>query len=399
MISRRTVLQSLGGAAIAAGMPTLSLATTNSDSKFVLVVLRGAVDGLALAAPYGDGNYTKARGELAISQPGSSDGLLKLDGLFGLNPSLPSVYENFTQGNACIVHAIASPYRERSHFDGQDLLENGAAQVGGLRDGWLNRALADFDSGLGRETAIALAPNTPLVLRGSHSVTSWAPSRLPDADDNTLQRLQSLYADDEFFSTRLQQALRSQEIAAGSANMSNTGRGNEARQFADLMSSAARFLTTKDGPTMAVLELGGWDTHANQGSVDGALANRFSALDAGLRKLQQGLGDSWRKTAVVVVTEFGRTVHANGTRGTDHGTATAALLLGGAVNGGRVIADWPGLGSNDLYAGRDLRPTADIRSLFKGVLGQHLGISDALLEETVFPNSSAASAMENLIRV
>jgi hypothetical protein len=138
------------------------------------------------------------------------------------------------------VHAIASPYRERSHFDGQDLLENGAAQVGGLRDGWLNRALADFDSGLGRETAIALAPNTPLVLRGSHSVTSWAPSRLPDADDNTLQRLQSLYADDEFFSTRLQQALRSQEIAAGSANMSNTGRGNEARQFADLMSSAAR---------------------------------------------------------------------------------------------------------------------------------------------------------------
>jgi uncharacterized protein (DUF1501 family) len=399
MISRRTVLQSLGGAAIAAGMPTLSLATTNSDSKFVLVVLRGAVDGLALAAPYGDGNYTKARGELAISQPGSSDGLLKLDGLFGLNPSLPSVYENFTQGNACIVHAIASPYRERSHFDGQDLLENGAAQVGGLRDGWLNRALADFDSGLGRETAIALAPNTPLVLRGSHSVTSWAPSRLPDADDNTLQRLQSLYADDEFFSTRLQQALRSQEIAAGSANMSNTGRGNEARQFADLMSSAARFLTTKDGPTMAVLELGGWDTHANQGSVDGALANRFSALDAGLRKLQQGLGDSWRKTAVVVVTEFGRTVHANGTRGTDHGTATAALLLGGAVNGGRVIADWPGLGSNDLYAGRDLRPTADIRSLFKGVLGQHLGISDTLLEETVFPNSSTASAMENLIRV
>jgi uncharacterized protein (DUF1501 family) len=347
MISRRTVLQSLGGAAIAAGMPTLSLATTNSDSKFVLVVLRGAVDGLALAAPYGDGNYTKARGELAISQPGSSDGLLKLDGLFGLNPSLPSVYENFTQGNACIVHAIASPYRERSHFDGQDLLENGAAQVGGLRDGWLNRALADFDSGLGRETAIALAPNTPLVLRGSHSVTSWAPSRLPDADDNTLQRLQSLYADDEFFSTRLQQALRSQEIAAGSANMSNTGRGNEARQFADLMSSAARFLTTKDGPTMAVLELGGWDTHANQGSVDGALANRFSALDAGLRKLQQGLGDSWKKTAIVVVTEFGRTVHANGTRGTDHGTATAALLLGGAVNGGRVIADWPGLGSND----------------------------------------------------
>lgn len=399
MISRRTVLQSLGGAAIATGMPTLSLASTNSDSRFVLVVLRGAVDGLALAAPYGDGNYSKVRGELGIPKPGSSDGLLKLDSLFGLNPSLPSVYENFTQGDACVVHAIASPYRERSHFDGQDLLENGASRVGGLRDGWLNRALAAFDSGLGRETAIALAPNTPLVLRGSHSVTSWAPSRLPDADDNTLQRLQRLYADDPFFSTRLQQALRSQEIAAGSSNMSNTGRGNEARQFADLMSSAARFLTTEDGPTIAVLELGGWDTHANQGSTNGALANRFSALDSGLRNLQRGLGDSWKKTAIVVVTEFGRTVHANGTRGTDHGTGTAALLLGGAINGGRVIADWPGLGNNDLYAGRDLRPTADIRSLFKGVLGQHLGISDTLLEETVFPDSRAAPAMRSLIRV
>ena len=398
MINRREVLKSLGVAAVAGSVPTLSLATTNGDSRFVLVVLRGAVDGLALAAPYGDGNYSKVRGELAIPAPGSRESLLKLDGLFGLNPALPNVYQSFLAGEACVIHAVASPYRERSHFDGQDLLENGAARVGALRDGWLNRALASFDSSLGREAAIALAPNTPLVLRGSHSVTSWAPSRLPDADDGTLQRLQRLYADDEFFSTRLQQALHSQEIAGEQSGMQQGGRGNEARQFADLMASAARFLTTADGPSIAVTEFGGWDTHANQGSISGSLANRFAALDTGLGKLRDGLGDTWDKTAVVVVTEFGRTVHVNGTRGTDHGTGTAALLLGGAINGGRVIADWPGLGKSDLYAGRDLLPTTDVRSLFKAVLAEHLGVSEMLLEREVFPGSSAVTAMKNLIR-
>lgn len=398
MVRRREILKSLGAVAVASGVPTLSMANTNSDSKFVLVVLRGAVDGLALAAPYGDGNYNKVRGELAIPKPGNDDSLLKLDGLFGLNPSLRGVHQSFSEGDACIVHAVASPYRERSHFDGQDLLENGAARVGGRRDGWLNRALASLDSGLGRETAIALAPNTPLVLRGPNSVTSWAPSRLPDADDSTLQRLQRLYADDEFFATRLQQALRSQEIAAGNSGMSESGRGNEAKQFEELMSSAARFLTTEDGPDIAVVEFGGWDTHANQGSVSGSLANRFAALDTGLTTLKQRLGETWQDSAVLVVTEFGRTVRVNGTRGTDHGTGTAALLLGGAVKGGKVIADWPGLRNGDLYAGRDLKPTADIRSLFKGVLNEHLGVSEALLETEVFPDSATAGAMRNLIR-
>jgi len=180
--------------------------------------------------------------------------------------------------------------------------------------------------------------------------------------------------------------------------MQEGGRGNEARQFADLMASAARFLTTADGPSIAVTEFGGWDTHANQGSISGSLANRFAALDAGLGKLRDGLGDTWDKTAVVVVTEFGRTVHVNGTRGTDHGTGTAALLLGGAINGGRVIADWPGLGKSDLYAGRDLLPTTDVRSLFKAVLAEHLGVSEMLLEREVFPDSSAVAAMKNLIR-
>jgi len=398
MLNRRDVLKSVGLAALAGGVPGLAVATTESKARFVLIVLRGAVDGLAVAAPYGDGNYRKVRGELAISKPGSSDGLLKLDGLFGLHPSLTNVYESFSAGEASIIHAVASPYRERSHFDGQDMLENGGTIVGDSQDGWLNRALTHLESRAGNETAIALAQNTPLVLRGDNSVTSWAPSKLPDADDSTLLRLQSLYADDEFFATRLQQALRSQEIAGENSMMDGSAkRGNDAKQFADLMTSAARFLTTADGPTIAVAELGGWDTHANQGAAGGALANRLAALDTGLGNLRAGLGDSWKRTVVAVATEFGRTVRVNGTRGTDHGTGAAALLIGGAVNGGKIITDWPGLGKNDLYAGRDLLPTTDIRSVFKGVLADHLEIAPAFIDREVFPGSGTARPLRDLI--
>lgn len=397
MTTRRDLLKSLGAAALASGLPQLSLAKARDDARFVLLVLRGAVDGLALAAPYGDGHYDKVRGELAMPRPGSSDGLLKLDGLFGLHPSLQTLHQSYVADEAIIAHAIASPYRERSHFDGQDMLENGAPRNGVARDGWLNRALAPFGSQLGSEVAIALAQNTPLVLRGDNSVTSWAPSRLPDADSSTLERLQRLYAEDAFFATRLEQALRSQEIAGGMAAPGRNA-GNAARQFAELMQSAARFLSTPNGPTLAVVELGGWDTHANQGGSSGQLANRFAALDSGLARLRDGLGDHWFSTVVAVVTEFGRTVHVNGTRGTDHGTGTAAVVLGGAVNGGRVVADWPGLGNRDLYEGRDLRPTSDLRSLFKGLLADHLGLQQGFLDEVVFPDSATVAPMRDLIR-
>ncbi len=398
MVNRRDVLRTLGLTAAATGLPRLVFATADSPARFVLVVLRGAVDGLALAAPYGDGNYSRLRGELAIPAPGEPQGLLKLDGLFGLHPSLGGVHEHYRRGEALVVHAVASPYRERSHFDGQDVLENGASKVGALRDGWLNRALPAASAD--RTAAIALAQNTPLVLRGTGNVTSWAPSRLPDAADATIRRLQSLYADDEFFATRLEQALRSREIAAASDGMERRRpRGNDARQFAELMEAAARFLTTPGGPNIAVIELGGWDTHANQGAVSGALASRFKALDDGIGRLRDGLGDAWESTVLAAVTEFGRTVRVNGTRGTDHGTATAAIVLGGAVRGKRVIADWPGLADRDLYAGRDLEPTTDIRGLFKGLLIDHLGVSPSRVESEVFPDSGAVQPLENLVRI
>jgi uncharacterized protein (DUF1501 family) len=398
MLNRREILKTIGLGTVAASIPGLSFAKADGDARLVLIILRGAVDGLAMIAPYGDGNYRKVRGELAIPQPGKEGGLLKLDGMFGLHPSLRSIHEFYQQGQVLPVHAIASPYRERSHFDGQDVLENGVTRAGEKRDGWLNRAIAPLGRDLGRESAIALSQNTPLVLRGDNSVTSWAPSRLPGADDDTLRRLASLYASDEFFSTRLQQALASQEIASDMPGMNRRMGRNDSAQSKAMAQAAARFLRAPDGPRIAVLEAGGWDTHANQGAGTGALANKFAALDAGISALRKELGPVWSDTVVAVVTEFGRTARVNGTRGTDHGTATASLLLGGAVNGGQVMADWPGLSNGNLYQGRDLEPTTDLRSLFKGVLGEHLLLPENFVEREVFPDSRGAKPLRDIIR-
>ena len=399
MVTRRDIIRSAGAGAIAAALPSFVFAKTESTSRFVLVILRGAADGMSIAAPYGDSDYRRIRGDLALSPPGEDGGALKLDGMFGLHPSLGGVFEEYEKNQALVVHAIASPYRERSHFDGQDVLENGGADAGLLRDGWLNRALGPPGSSLGNESAIAMAVNTPLVLRGENEVTSWAPSQLPDAEESTMRRLQDLYAGDEFFATRLAQAIKSQEIADGEQSMDRMRRrSRDAKQVKNMMLATSRFLTADGGPQIAVVETGGWDTHQNQGNATGALANRLAGLDAGLVALRDGLGSTWSDTVVAVVTEFGRTAHVNGTRGTDHGTATAAILLGGAVNGGRVVADWPGLGKSDLYEGRDLTPTADTRGMFKGILADHLAVPGSVLENSVFPNSADAPQMRDLIR-
>ena len=394
MVSRRDILRAAGAGLVASSVPGLALATANTDARFVLVILRGAADGLAVAPAYGDGNYANVRGELALS----ANELNKLDGLFGLHPALSCIHEQYRKQQALLVHAVASPDRDRSPVAGQDVLANGAAGVGTLREGWLNRALAPLGGSLGNEVAIAMAQNTPLVLRGGNSVTSWAPSALPDAEDSTIERLLDLYAGDEFFATRLVQALDAQAIAEGDAGMASmNARGNEAQQMQTMASATARFLTARDGPRIAVLEAGGWDTHANQGTTSGALANRFEGLDAGVRTLRKELGDTWSETVVAIVTEFGRTVAVNGTRGTDHGTASAAVLLGGAVAGGRVLADWPGLRQSDLYQGRDLQPTTDLRSVFKGILADHLELPESWIETRVFPDSSAATPMRGLV--
>jgi len=362
-----------------------------------LVILRGAVDGLAMLAPYGEPSYAGLRGELALQAPGSAGGLLKLDGLFGLHPSLSNIHDMYQQQQATLFHAIASPYRERSHFDAQDLLENGTLKAGGTRDGWLNRALSSINNANNKTgknySAIAMAQNTPLVLRGPQSVSSWAPSSLPGADDDTLRRIKRLYANDEFFAERLQQALEAQEIA-GDKQVSR--RRNREKQAREKMQATAKFLRADNGPRIAVLESGGWDTHANQGAANGSLANKLKALDTNLGEFKNAMGDDWSSTVVMLVTEFGRTVRVNGTRGTDHGTAGAAMLLGGAVNGGKIQTDWPGLQAANLYQGRDLMPTTDLRSVFKGVLADHLSVAKSKLDNEVFPDSIDTPAIKDL---
>jgi uncharacterized protein (DUF1501 family) len=398
MLTRRKLLQQAGLGLVATGLPGLSLANTDTDARFVLVILRGALDGLATVPPYGDGNYTSQRGELALGKPGDENGILRLDGLFGLHPALRKTHEFYGLRQASVIHAVASPYRSRSHFDGQDVLETGAAGVGRARNGWLNRSIASQAAASRDPAAIALAQNTPLVLRGNSPVTSWAPSRLPDASDDTIHRIQDLYADDEFFAARLSQALETQKMAGVIEGTDGRRRYNEVQQWKTAAEAAARFLTAADGPGIAVLEAGGWDTHANQGAESGYLASRLGALDEAIAALASGLGEAWERTVVAVVTEFGRTVAVNGTRGTDHGTAAAALLLGGAVDGGRVVADWPGLGAGDLYESRDLYPTTDLRSVFKAILQSHLGVPESHVEETVFPDSRQAKPLDGLMR-
>lgn len=385
-----------GGALLTSGL-SLANTTPNGKSRFVFVILRGALDGLAAVPPHGDRDYASLRRDLALR----ADSVLPLNNLFGLHPSLNFLAESFTARELIVFHAVASPYRERSHFDGQDVLESGYVRAHAAQSGWLNRALAAIPAGRvsDKELGVALGQNTPLVMRGPAAVTSWSPSKLAALDDDTLERITDLYAGDPLLAKRLADALAADAIA-DSPMMSVDGKPEAARgaRYTEVMHAAAEFLRREDGPKVAVFDTTGWDTHANEGSAQGQLAGRLATLDAGLRTLKEQLGPVWGATAVLLATEFGRTAAINGTRGTDHGTGAAAFLVGGAVRGGRVIADWPGLAGRALYQGRDLMPTLDLRSVLKGVLEEHLLIPARALGTTVFPDSGAAKMLSGLVR-
>jgi len=404
-IPRRDFLR-LGTLAAGGAFLTTRLAFAgagNRQGRLVLVILRGALDGLAAVPPYGDPDYANLRREVALQAPGAAGGALPLDGFFGLHPALSFLGQSYAARELIVFHAAASPYRERSHFDGQDVLENGSLQPHALQSGWLNRALAQLPGARPHEAGVALGQNVPLVMRGPAEVTSWSPSKLAALDEDTLARLTELYATDRLLSVRLADATAADALVAGDGDLQMQGAAGVpaaayAARYAQLVKAAAGFLRQQDGPRVAVFDTTGWDTHANEGGAQGQLAGRLKALDAGLAQLKDALGPAWSDTAVLLVTEFGRTAAVNGTRGTDHGTGAAALLVGGAVAGGRVVADWPGLSQRALYQGRDLNATLDLRAVFKGVLGEHLGVAQRALEEQVFPDSAAAKALRGLTR-
>jgi uncharacterized protein (DUF1501 family) len=368
-LQRRQFLFASGALLGSALLPQVLFAKTGGSSRLVVVILRGALDGLAAVAPHGDPSYAGLHRDLAIAPPGTPQGALALNDTFGLHPALSFLHERYRGGELVVFHAVSSPYRERSHFDGQNVLESGFTQPLGTADGWLNRALAALPRATPGERAVAISQNVPLILRGESPVLSKSPQTAPDVDEDLLARLADLYSQDDWFSARLSEAVETERLVDGdvaSGAMSAVGGARQALR--DRVSAVARMAGTlmrsEGGPEVAVLEATGWDTHANQGAATGTLATRLSGLDRALAALAEELGPLWTQTAVLVVTEFGRTAAMNGTRGTDHGTGGCAFLVGGAVRGGRLIADWPGLATSALLQNRDLRPTLDLRSVF-----------------------------------
>ncbi len=369
MIDRRRFIGQAGLAGALLLDPRLALAAAPGERRFVFIILRGAMDGLATVMPVGDPAYQRLRGN--FGPPPNAGAALLLDGQFALHPALVRTAALYGKGEAAFVHAIASPYRDRSHFDAQNVLETGGTAAYAVRDGWLNRLLPLLPHT--GEPALAISATLPMALRGAAPATSYAPSQLPQADDDLLARVAALYAGDAQLHGLWDQAMRARTMAGTDA----AGRSNPE----GLGKLAATFLAKPNGPRIAVIELQGWDTHSGQAQ---RLNQQLRQLDAVIAALNDGLGAAWGQTVVVAATEFGRTAAPNGTGGTDHGTGGAAILAGGALKGGRVIADWPGLGPGQLYESRDLRPTADLRALFAGLAAEHFGLDPALVARTVF---------------
>jgi uncharacterized protein (DUF1501 family) len=394
----------IGAAMIGAGMPRVLLAKAATDNRFVVIILRGAMDGLAAVPPYADPDYRELRGALALAPPGQADGIIDLDGFFGLHPALKSLHDFYAKGQLAVLHAVATPYRDRSHFDGQDLLENGTTTPHSAHDGWLNRALGLM--GASRTLGLAVGQSVPLVLRGPAAVTSWAPSHLPDVSPDFIDKVADLYRDDPVFGPALaagigdealvNKATAGAEMTAGADPKMGFPRGGSGLAQA-ITGTVGKLLADPAGPRIAVIDVAGWDTHANQGTTNGRLAPVLAGLGDGLASLAAALGPTWRNTVVLTLTEFGRTAAGNGTGGTDHGTATAAFLMGGAVRGGRVIAQWPGLSRASLYQARDLAPTMDTRAICTAILRDHLGLPADGLRRVVFPDSAAVPPVPDLI--
>lgn len=400
-LSRRQMLAYGGGLVASSFIPKFARAADGRDPRFIAIILRGAMDGLSAVAPTGDPDYQGLHGNLALQLAGGNSGL-PLDTFFTLNPAMTNFARLFKSSQAAVVHATATAYRDRSHFDGQDVLESGFAGAGQTQSGWLNRAIAALPAGqrVNLRSSLAIGPTAPLLMRGPAPTLGWAPEALPEADDDLSRRLLDLYQHTDLkLANALSRGLVAATMAKGSgmANgkfMGGMETGAGMRQAAQ---GAARLMSADDGPRIAAMAFEGWDTHQNEGGASGRLFSLLAGLDGALADFEQGLGSAWSQTAVVVMTEFGRTANINGTEGTDHGTGTIAFLAGGAIKGGRVIADWPGLKQAQLYQGRDLNPTTDLRAVLKGLLADHLGLGKAALARDIFPESDTVKPMQGLI--
>lgn len=383
MLSRRSFIAAGGSASWLAisELQGVAFARPNVERRFVFIIQRGAADGLNIAAPTGDPAYAGLRGDFAPDIPSGA----RLDSLFTLHPALSEISNLYASKQALFVHAVASQYRDRSHFDGQNVLETGGSAAYRLKDGWMNRLLGLLPTK--EATALALSTTVPMALRGGNEVSSYANSQLPSPSDDLLARVGALYENDQqlhgLWAAAMETRREAGEGMHAGANQKSTNNG----------ALAARMLLG-DGARIAMIETNGWDTHSGQ---RGRLSAQLRSLDQTIAALRAGLGAEWSNTLVVVATEFGRTVRPNGTGGTDHGTASVAMLLGGAVAGGKVVADWPGLGDAALFEGRDLRPTTDLDALIAGSLAQHYELEPARVMARLFPENRGGALRKTLI--
>lgn len=379
-LDRRSFL----AAATLLGAPRVLFAQAATERRFIFIIQRGAADGLNTVIPYAEPAYASQRGALAID----AGTTLKLDGTFALHPALTKLHKLYGAGEATFLHAVASPYRDRSHFDGQNVLETGGRAPYRLKDGWMNRLLGLLPR-TGKD-AIAFSPAVPLALQGGAEVTTYAPSALPQANEDLLARVAQLYARDGQLQALWTSALEARGMAAA-----GMGGGGNRQDGAALGRMAAGFLARPDGPRIAMMETNGWDTHSGQ---NGRLAFQLRNLDGLVGALREGMGAAWTQTVVVVATEFGRTVAANGTGGTDHGTAAAAMVLGGAVQGRRILADWPGLAQSSLFEGRDLKPTLGLDMLIASTCAETFKLDPERTLRVLFPDAARGKAMQRLLR-
>lgn len=358
-------------------LPRVSFAQVGTANRLVFVLLRGGFDGLAAVVPYGDPDYRSLREGMTYSE----SELVTLDDTFGLAPGLAPLRPLWDANELAVLHAVAIPYRTRSHFDGQAVLETGLDKPVGSSDGWLNRTLQTM---AGKRSGIAIAAGMPLSLNGQFEVESWSPTQLGAVDDAFLERLAFLYRSDRTLANRFEAAVQQKDMVGEEAM---AGGGARRGGITPLMQAAAKIMRQANGPNIAAMEFSGWDTHANQGLAGGALDRLLGQLADGLAAFRTDMGTAWATTTVVVLTEFGRTARPNGTRGTDHGTAGAGFVLGPRVGRSRVIADWPGVSPQALFEGRDLKPTLDTRAVLKGTLAGTFDLTAAQLDR-VFPGSA-----------
>jgi uncharacterized protein (DUF1501 family) len=398
-LTRRTTLLGLTGIATTARVK-LAMANAPTDQRFIVILLRGALDGMSAVVPYGDAGLASLRAALIPPAPGQPNGMYDLGGFYGLNPAMPNLYAMYQAGEALPIHAVAGPYRTRSHFQAQDLLQLGAdGDESSITSGWLNRVLAALPH---RHTAtpngLAAGIGTPLLLQGPVRVGSYATENFGIPSPDLYARIAQLNASDPLTGPAIATGLREMAFDKSILSDDKPAAPGDAQKgpngFPALASKTGALLAASGGPRIAAFQLEGWDTHGNQMA---GLKAPLSRLDAGIGNLKTALGPAWARTMVLVMTEFGRTAAMNGTKGTDHGTATVAFLAGGNVAGGRVLATWPGLSSGQLFQNRDLSPTLDIRSVAKGALAAHLGLGHAALAR-IFPGSVPAAPLQGLIR-